>query len=126
MRPLPPIATEIKESIGYDGLVALVQARGGQRLRIPSTPKPHHPLAELLGSDLWERLRADFSGSEIDVPLLWLNRTGLLHAAVRSDRARLTLNEIAAKHRIGIRQVKRILAAARCAEAEQRQGQLAL
>lgn len=111
--PLPTLAEEIAETIGVDGLLLLVDARGGQRLTVPVGPAEDHPLAAIMGRDRWDKFRATFPGETLDIPTLKGNRTALMHAAIRRDRSGATVNELAARYGLTGRQIKRICAAGR-------------
>lgn len=120
--PLPPVAQAIAEAIGLDGLLALVDAKGGQTVTIPTRHSSDHPLAVTLGAQRFRLLQQTFAGERIEVPLLRGYRTAILHASVRAERSEATANALAQRFGLTQRHIKRICASAE--EADRRQGDL--
>lgn len=69
MIELPPIAQEIADLVGLDGLYALVRAYGGQRWQIPNNIQDNG-VRQLLGFARAEKLGSILGGMVIDMPNL--------------------------------------------------------
>lgn len=65
---LPASVRELVEVIGLAAALAIVEARGGVRLSVPTKATAEHWLAELIGLEALEALVAVYAREEIEVP----------------------------------------------------------
>ncbi|RMG56332.1 MAG: DNA transposition protein [Gammaproteobacteria bacterium] len=77
---LPASVRELVDVIGLPAALAIVEARGGVRLTVPSRASAEHWLADLIGLEALEKLVAVYAREEIEVPRC--------AAALRALRAR--------------------------------------
>lgn len=59
---------ELERLIGKNALDQLCRFYGGQRVYVPITAPPHHPLALVIGHCAAERLSSCIRGDRIEVP----------------------------------------------------------
>lgn len=70
-RHLPPVVRQLVEVVGEEAALALCEAFRTQRLWIPSSPGPDHPVTLLIGPELAARLGWWLSpGDYFDFPLM--------------------------------------------------------
>lgn len=67
---LPPLLAEIAEVAGLDAALAIAEARGGQKVYIPTPDRvgPTHWLAEVVGLDAARKLGARFGSCHLELP----------------------------------------------------------
>ncbi len=70
---LPPLLNEIADAAGVEAAIALAEARGGSRVRIPAWAKPGHWLTKAVGQTaadaICDHFRVDGRGASIDLPV---------------------------------------------------------
>lgn len=71
-----PVLTQLRELIGEDATLAILQERGGQRVRLPAICPPEHWLAHLVGLERAQRVCGAFGGAD---PLTVPTGAGLAH-----------------------------------------------
>lgn len=84
---LPPSAREIADVVGLEGLVALVEWRGGTTIFVPVECGAGCELAEVMGMDGAQALVDTYAGSRLTLPLLHGHQTALKWAAARAMAA---------------------------------------
>jgi hypothetical protein len=71
-----PVLTRLRELIGEDATLAIIRARGGQRVRLPASCLPDHWLAQLIGLQRAQAVCGVFGGAD---PLTVPTGAGLAH-----------------------------------------------
>lgn len=82
---LPDSAQELVEIGGLAAALALVNFRGGRRVKWPRHPKPDHFLVPVIGFEALQAYCAVYDGSEISIPKCQSALQALKHQAILSD-----------------------------------------
>lgn len=83
---LPERARELAEVVGIDGLVKLVEWRGGVFINVPVEYSPEHELAGVLGETATRALIDAYAGCRVELPLLTTHARALKVATAQSMR----------------------------------------
>lgn len=122
---LPPGARTLAECIGLTALLDLVEAYGGQSLRVPVEPRAEGRLWQVLGPAAYEELIFHYRAEVIEVPLLHTSRQRLFEAQILADLAAgARVTDLVHRYRIGRTSIARI--ARRARERANQGAQLAL
>lgn len=121
---LPPRLQEFARVIGLDATMRLVERYGGRRIYVPATPRPGHPLAELIGHErfvlLCEEFSADGHGLRFELPKADRVLNALRNARIRADYGtRKSLRKLALEHGLTERHIARIVADAALSDREE-------
>lgn len=116
---LPPIAQEIEDLIGRDGLRALCHSAGGVPLYIPARHLDRHPLAALIGLDNLRALSESYGGTKVMLPKLTAERRRerdleIMRLRLTGQSARQTALKFGLCHRAAQRAFARIRRAESC------------
>lgn len=118
---LPPLLAEIAEIAGLEAALAMAEARGGQKIYIPSPDRvgPTHWLAETVGLDAARKLGARFGSNLIEIPFGPAASVHRLRRRIaRMIEAGASSNTIAAACGVTFRTVTRHRARARGDDAQ--------
>lgn len=85
---LPESARELADTIGLDGLLAMVKARGGTSVKIPVRRETleGHWLADVLTAGQLEKLHDQYRGLAVLIPKLACAKRKLIHHEIRKRR----------------------------------------
>lgn len=109
---LPPLARELRDLIGEEAMHAICAQFGGLRLQVPMRITPDSALPLLIGKAAAARLVATYGGDVIEPPKLTALHQARRAAVIRAEAAAgATGAELATRHNITMRHVRRILAA---------------
>jgi|GEM_PF-1688077 len=116
---LPPIAQEIEDLIGREGLRALTRSAGGVPLYVPTERLERHPLAALIGLDALQSLSSVYGGTKIMLPKLSAERRRerdleIMRLRLTGQSARQTALKFGLCHRAAQRAFARIRRAESC------------
>ena len=105
------LEVDLISALGEAGLLKLVAAYGGQRLRVHSRPLPESALAQRLGPGIYDALVTTFRSEELTIPTLRYRECQARNASVRARAAQgQPANAIAAAEGLSLRRVREILA----------------
>ncbi len=106
-RLLPPMMRALIEVLGFDSTVALLRARGGQRVHVPLSASRW--MIDLVGEQGAFKLCHKYGGQELDLPKHDKIVQQLRDKKIRDERNKHSLNELAAKHNLTRRQIQNIV-----------------
>lgn len=99
---------ELVALIGWDAMLAVSRAFGGQRLDVPYRCDNEHKIVKALGRDIADQLCDALGNTNLDIPIKFRREAEIRHLS--SLRPKLTLNEIADRTMSSKRMVSKILA----------------
>jgi Mor family transcriptional regulator len=107
----PSLFSEINQMIGEAAAAKVIaQFGGGQPLYIPVKLKAEHPLCQLLGGEVAQRLADEFGGLTVEIPRGAAQQIELRNSQILVDRAAgLTQNEIARKYQLTTRTIRKVV-----------------
>jgi hypothetical protein len=110
---------DIAALIGRPGALAIISIWGGGRLYIPRTATPTHPIADVVGELMLERLCARHGGDVLELPLP-PTAAARRRRILELEQAGGTTREIAFATGCTERYVRKVLAAEELRKAETR------
>lgn len=112
--PWPESMKPIVDAIGEEAALRLVEEFGGTVIAMPRAPRANSPTSRVLGLDIAKKLALVWGWGHMTVPLCSAVKRALQHRAIVQDLdAGLSGAQIARKHNIHIRTVRRLKAHAR-------------
>ncbi|MBD2189995.1 Mor transcription activator family protein [Pseudanabaena mucicola] len=106
---LPPLAQEIRDLIGLNQTLLLVQKFGGTRIYIPPRLESAKSLIKLLGRDDAQKMIDRFKREQIVIPRCTAFVNSTRDRQIMSDRALgLTVDQVARKYRLSRQSIQKI------------------
>jgi hypothetical protein len=87
------VLDELVAIIGWDGMLAVSRAFGGQQLDIPLDCSENHKIVRAVGRNIADKLSAYRGNTTLEIPIAFRREAEIRHLA--SLRPKLTINEIA-------------------------------
>lgn len=103
------VLEELVAVIGWDAMLAVSRAFGGQQLDIPLKCGADHKIVKALGGEIADQLCDSYGNTSLTIPIKFRREAEIRH--LRATRPDLTINQIAEKTMTHRRGVTKILAA---------------
>lgn len=103
------VLDELVAVIGWDAMLGVSRAFGGQQLDIPLKCAPDHKIVTELGGDVAAKLCDAYGNTSLTIPIKFRREAEIRH--LRANRPDLTINDIARLTMTHRRGVSKILAA---------------
>lgn len=104
---LPPVLRGLVDAIGFDLVIRLLRARGGQRVHVPLNDSEW--LQSLLGSEATRTLCERWGGQVLDLPKYDKIAVQLRNAAIREEHEALSLNALASRYDLTRRHIQNVV-----------------
>jgi Mor family transcriptional regulator len=105
---LPSCLTDIEASIGLEKTLKLVKRYGGQVIFISKNVTQDCDLVKVLGFDAAVKISHLLGGNQVLIPTCKKMKCSSRNDAIRLDRAKLTLSELATKYQLSYSQIQKI------------------